>query len=40
MVVKELMNPFYARGSKIKDPSFDRAVREVAKQTLVPTGVY
>ena len=40
MVVKILMNPFYERGSPIKDIRFERAVREVARQRLVPTGSY
>ena len=40
MLVKVVMNPFYVRGSRIEDPMFERAVREVAKQTLVPSGAY
>jgi hypothetical protein len=37
MLVKILMNPFYEHGSKIRDPIFERAIREVAKQRLSPT---
>lgn len=40
MIVKLLMNPFYKQGHRIEDPLFERAVREVARQTLVPTGAY
>ena len=40
MLVKILMNPFYEMGSRIKDSRFDRTVREVARQRLVPTGAY
>lgn len=40
MLVKILMNPFYERGAPIRDLRFERAVREVARQRLVPTGAY
>jgi hypothetical protein len=39
MVTKKLMNPFYCRGSRIDDATFERTVREIARQTLVPIGV-
>ena len=39
MVVKVLMNPFYKRGARIRDPVLERVVREVARQRLVPTSV-
>ena len=40
MLVKILMNPFYQRGSMIRDARFERAVREIARQRLVPAGAY
>ena len=40
MVVKKLVNPFYQRGSKISDPVFERTVREISRQSLVPSGVH
>ena len=40
MLVKVLMNPFYKRGTRIVDPRLERAVKEVARQRLVPNGVY
>ena len=40
MLVKVLMNPFYKRGARVCDVRFERAVKEVARLRLVPTGVY
>lgn len=39
MIVKVIMNPFYERGSRIRDPVLERVVREVARQRLVPASV-
>jgi len=39
MIVKILMNPFYDRGTRIRDAVLERVVREVARQRLVPTSV-
>ncbi len=36
MIVKILMNPFYERGNRIRDPVLERVLREVARQRLVP----
>ena len=38
MLVKVLVNPFYVKGERINDPLFERAIREVARQRLVPVG--
>ena len=40
MLVKILMNPFYTRGTRINDPRFERAIKEIARLRLVPAGVY
>lgn len=40
MLVKILINPFYQRATLIRDARFERAVREVARQRLVPSGAY
>ena len=38
MLVKIIVNPFYIRGSRINDPFFEKSIREIARQRLVPTG--
>ena len=40
IIARKLMNPFHSYGSKFDDALLERAVREVARQTLVPAGVY
>ena len=40
MLVKILMNPFYVQGSKINDPKFEKAVRELARHRLLPVHSY
>lgn len=39
MLVKILVNPFYIRGARIQDSFFEKAIREVARQRLVPVGI-